>query len=101
MNKLPGTLDQLPESAAAYYLDSLSKRNTPYDYEYTGRKDAAGSKVYRRLFQGEGDGFSALMSYQTFVARVKDAAKRSVTMGIPRFYRPVDPETGQYWGEVV
>ena len=97
MDKLPGTLDQLPASAEAYYRDSF--RGTPFTYEYTGRKDAVGSKVYTRVFQGEEVGFSALMSYRTFVSIVKDAATRSGSMGIPRFYRPVDPETGRYWGE--
>ena len=98
-DKLPGTLEQLPASAEAYYRDALSKKDSPYTYEYTGRRDAVGAKVYRRVFQEESDGFSALMPYQTFVARVKDAAKHSSSMGIPRFYRPVDPETGRYWGE--
>lgn len=98
--RLPGTLEQLPASAEAYYRDSLSKRGTPFDYEYTGRRDAVGAKVYQRLFDGELDGFSALMSYQTFVSRVEEAAKYSSSMGIPRFYRPVDPDTGRYWGEV-
>lgn len=96
-DKLPGTLDQLPASAAAYYRDSLN--SGVYTYEYTGRRDSLGAKVYERIFDGVGECFSALMPYQTFVARVKDAAKRSSSMGIPRFYRPVDPETGRYWGE--
>lgn len=98
-DKLPGTLEQLPTSAEAYYRDSFSKKNTPYTYEYTGRRDVVGSKVYLRVFEGDSDGFSALLPYKTFVARVKDAAKYSSSMGIPRFYRPVDPETGRYWGE--
>lgn len=96
--RLKGTLEQLPVSAEAYYRDSLSPKNSPYTYEYTGRRDAVGARVYLRVFQGESDGFSALMSYQTFVARVKEAAKHSSSMGVPRFYRPVDPETGNYWG---
>lgn len=95
----PATLAQLPKNAEEYYRDSLSPKGSPYTYEWTGRKDGAGARVYNRIFDREVDGFSALVPYQEFCARVKEAAKRSSSMGIPRFYRPVDPLTGNYWGE--
>lgn len=93
----PGTLEQLPRDVAAYYASMFA--GSPYDYEDTGRKDAIGGRVYARFLNGEPLGFIAVLPYQAYVARVKDAARRGRSVGIPRTYAAVDPETGLAWGE--
>lgn len=100
LRQTPGTLEQLPASADAYYRDSFL--GGVYEYVDTGRKDVTGARVYERRFDGEIDGYSALTPYSRYVAAVKRAAAvcgKGSSMGVPRWYRPVDPHTGRWWGE--
>lgn len=93
----PSTLQQLPRTAREYY-DSLF-RGSPYDYEDTGQKDQIGGRVYARSLNGKPLGYVAVLPYNDYARRVKEAAKRSRSMGVSRLYRPMDPETGLDWGD--
>lgn len=92
----PSTIEQLPRDAATYYRQALS--NQVYRYSKIGRKDQLGNDVYQRTFQGEPDGFVAITPYAKYRKAVLDYARKGITMGVPKLYEPVDPETGYYWG---
>lgn len=91
------TLDQIASTAADHLKRALG--NPVHTYEDTGRRDIIGNPVYARHFQGVLDGYVAVRPFVQYRKHVREiAAAGQTAMGVPKLYRPVDPDTGDYFG---